>query len=157
MITDLISFKTFFKNLITTNPGWGILGVEFFDWFRVVDDQKVFENLKYPALIIEEPDEERLLDRAVREWRLGSDQARAVVDAPIPDGYVRLGRTALSLIVPILRDEPDPEAPAHPIRYWKAVELAFDRWQNVRNEYQREYLQRTGRWRWYHKLMPATG
>ncbi len=34
---------------------------------------------------------------------------------------------------------------------------AFERWRNVRNEYQREYLQRTGRWRWYHKLMPATG
>ena len=33
----------------------------------------------------------------------------------------------------------------------------FARWQQVRNEYQREYLQRTGRWRWYHKLMPATG
>lgn len=34
---------------------------------------------------------------------------------------------------------------------------AFERWRTVRNEYQREYLQRTGRWKWYHKLMPATG
>ena len=34
---------------------------------------------------------------------------------------------------------------------------AFARWRSVRAEYQREYLQRTGRWRWYHKLMPATG
>ncbi len=34
---------------------------------------------------------------------------------------------------------------------------AFARWRNVRDEYQREYLQRTGRWKWYHKLLPATG
>jgi GT2 family glycosyltransferase len=34
---------------------------------------------------------------------------------------------------------------------------AFARWREVRDSYQREYLQRTGRWRWYHKLMPASG
>jgi GT2 family glycosyltransferase len=33
----------------------------------------------------------------------------------------------------------------------------FERWQRVRNQYQREYLQRTGRWRWYHDLFPAAG
>ena len=34
---------------------------------------------------------------------------------------------------------------------------AFARWRSVRDEYQREYLQRTGRWKWYHKLLPAAG
>ncbi len=33
----------------------------------------------------------------------------------------------------------------------------FARWRRVRNEYQRDYLQRTGRWRWYHELFPAAG
>jgi GT2 family glycosyltransferase len=34
---------------------------------------------------------------------------------------------------------------------------AFARWRSVRDAYQREYLQRVGKWRWYHRLMPATG
>lgn len=33
----------------------------------------------------------------------------------------------------------------------------FRRWRRVRGAYQRAYLQRTGRWRWYHALLPATG
>jgi hypothetical protein len=33
----------------------------------------------------------------------------------------------------------------------------FARWRRVRDEYQREYLQRTGRWRWYHERFPAAG
>ena len=33
----------------------------------------------------------------------------------------------------------------------------FERWRAVRDRYQREYLQRTGRWRWYHDLFPAAG
>jgi len=33
----------------------------------------------------------------------------------------------------------------------------FARWRAVRDRYQREYLQRTGRWRWYHDLFPAAG
>lgn len=33
----------------------------------------------------------------------------------------------------------------------------FLRWRRVRNAYQRSYLQRTGRWRWYHALLPAAG
>ena len=33
----------------------------------------------------------------------------------------------------------------------------FARWRAVRDRYQREYLQRTGRWRWYHRLLPAAG
>jgi GT2 family glycosyltransferase len=33
----------------------------------------------------------------------------------------------------------------------------FERWRRVRDQYQREYLQRTGRWRWYHDLLPAAG
>jgi GT2 family glycosyltransferase len=33
----------------------------------------------------------------------------------------------------------------------------FERWRQVRQQYQREYLQRTGRWRWFHEWLPATG
>ena len=33
----------------------------------------------------------------------------------------------------------------------------FERWRRVRDEYQRAYLQRTGRWRWYHDIFPAAG
>jgi hypothetical protein len=33
----------------------------------------------------------------------------------------------------------------------------FKRWREVRNRYQREYLQRTGRWRGYHEWFPAAG
>ncbi|HYR57889.1 MAG TPA: glycosyltransferase [Chthoniobacteraceae bacterium] len=33
----------------------------------------------------------------------------------------------------------------------------FERWRRVRDEYQRAYLQRTGRWRWHHQLFPAVG
>lgn len=33
----------------------------------------------------------------------------------------------------------------------------FERWREVRNRYQRDYLQRTGRWRRYHAWLPAAG
>ena len=33
----------------------------------------------------------------------------------------------------------------------------FARWRAVRQQYQREYLQRTHRWRWYHEWLPAAG
>ena len=33
----------------------------------------------------------------------------------------------------------------------------YQRWRAVRGEQQRTYLQRTGRWRWYHEVLPALG
>ena len=68
MISDLITFKQFFKNLITANPSWGIKTVEFFDWFRVVNDQKSLETMTYPALFIREPDEVYDLETETTKW-----------------------------------------------------------------------------------------
>ena len=33
----------------------------------------------------------------------------------------------------------------------------YQLWRAVRGEQQRTYLQRTGRWRWYHEVLPALG
>jgi hypothetical protein len=65
---DLLQFKTYWRNLITAHPLWGLKTVEFFDYARVVDDQKVFTLMQYPALIIEEPDETYNLDDETSTW-----------------------------------------------------------------------------------------
>jgi glycosyltransferase involved in cell wall biosynthesis len=33
----------------------------------------------------------------------------------------------------------------------------YKRWLSTRAHYNKEYLKRTGRWRWYHRLLPAVG
>ena len=55
--------------------------------------------------LLEEIDEAKLLLTAQDQWGLTPEAAQAVVDAPLPDGYARLGRKALAKIVPIIRDQ----------------------------------------------------
>jgi hypothetical protein len=33
----------------------------------------------------------------------------------------------------------------------------YKRWLSTRAQYNKEYLKRTGCWRWYHRLLPAIG
>lgn len=70
-------------------------------WWELSDEQRaaIVETL------LEEPDEDTLLAKAQNEWGLDPEAARAVIDAPLPDGYVRVGRKALAKIVPIMRDQ----------------------------------------------------
>jgi CRISPR-associated endonuclease Csn1 len=55
--------------------------------------------------LLEEVDKDKLLLIAEDEWGLSPEAAQAVVDAPLPDGYARLGREALAKIVRIIRDQ----------------------------------------------------
>lgn len=55
--------------------------------------------------LLEEADEDKLLLVAEDRWGLSPEAAQEVVDAPLPDGYARLGRKALAKIVPIIRDQ----------------------------------------------------
>lgn len=55
--------------------------------------------------LLDEPDEEALRTKAQNEWVLGAEAAQETIDAPLPDGYVRVGRKALAKIVPIMRDQ----------------------------------------------------
>jgi CRISPR-associated endonuclease Csn1 len=52
--------------------------------------------------LLAEEDERALLDTAMQEWSLDADAARVVSEMPLPEGYMRLGRGALSKLVPIM-------------------------------------------------------
>ncbi|MDK9720216.1 MAG: type II CRISPR RNA-guided endonuclease Cas9 [Rhodospirillales bacterium] len=52
--------------------------------------------------LLDEASEEKVIERAVKEWDLSEEAAANVADASLPDGYGRLGRKALSKIVPIM-------------------------------------------------------
>lgn len=52
--------------------------------------------------LLDEASEERIVAIAMGEWGCGEDEARAVADATLLEGYVRFGRTALGKIVPLL-------------------------------------------------------
>jgi CRISPR-associated endonuclease Csn1 len=55
--------------------------------------------------LLAEPDPTRLIVTARSDWGLDEASAISVSDARLPEGYVRLGRSALSKVVPILRDQ----------------------------------------------------
>lgn len=52
--------------------------------------------------LLDEADETALVARATSDWGLTEEAARAVADASLPDGYCRIGRKALSKLVPIM-------------------------------------------------------
>ncbi|WP_019962209.1 type II CRISPR RNA-guided endonuclease Cas9 [Woodsholea maritima] len=60
----------------------------------------------------EEEDPERLLDWLQAHYKLDDDQAIAIIDAPLPQGYGRLGLTALSAMLDALKEDVIPEAEA---------------------------------------------
>jgi CRISPR-associated endonuclease Csn1 len=70
-------------------------------WHELDPDQQtaIVERL------LSEPDEAVLISWLQGEWGLDAEAAEAVADAPVPDGYCRLGRRALSRIVPIMEDQ----------------------------------------------------
>jgi len=81
--------------------------------------------------LLAEADEDRLLAIAQERWGLDAEAAQAVADAPLPDGYVRLGRRALSRVVPAMLSESvevtDPgtgEVFRAPITYDRAAVVA---------------------------------
>lgn len=59
--------------------------------------------------LLEEEDEERLVAWLESEFGLDVDAAKAVADAPLPDGYARLGRRALGKIVPVMETQTEEE------------------------------------------------
>jgi CRISPR-associated endonuclease Csn1 len=68
-------------------------------WWKLAPER---QNAIVEVLLAEE-NEERLLGIAQAEWGLSESAARAVADTALPDGYGRLGRTALGKIVAALR------------------------------------------------------
>jgi CRISPR-associated endonuclease Csn1 len=89
-------------------------------WWTLTKEQRT----GVVELLLSEPDDERLIETLRTDWGLSEEAARRVADAPIPEGHARLGRTALAILGRIMRDEPDPENPSHPIRYDQAVARA---------------------------------
>jgi CRISPR-associated endonuclease Csn1 len=83
-------------------PGW---------WSLPLDRQiAIVERL------LDEADESALVTFAQTEWGLDEHAAQEVADAPLPDGYGRLGRKALGKIVPIMA--------ARVVRYHEAAKEA---------------------------------
>src|SRR5690606_37375997 len=79
--------------------------------------------------LLEEEDPDRLIAWLQEDCGLDEAAARAVADAPLPQGHGRLGRTALTRLVQAMREgsveETDPETGeiyARPLRYDEAVE-----------------------------------
>ncbi|MBX6321442.1 MAG: type II CRISPR RNA-guided endonuclease Cas9 [Rhodospirillaceae bacterium] len=111
-----------------TGLKWDEVGVPLSDprcfgprWWTEFDDdarQRIVECL------LAAEDEDELLAALQREWNVTSEQARQIAAVRLPDGYGRLGATALGKIVAVMRTEADPDAPGCPIRYDEAVKLA---------------------------------
>jgi CRISPR-associated endonuclease Csn1 len=72
------------------------------DWWALPPER---QNAIVETLLAEES-EERLLAVAKAEWGLNDAAAETVADTALPEGYGRLGRTALGKIVIALRDLP---------------------------------------------------
>jgi len=78
------------------------------------------QNIVLKLLDEEDPDE--IVRIGVEIWNLTPEEAQTVADTPLPVGYGSLGLTALSRIVPILRERADRNG--NPIRYAEAVVAA---------------------------------
>lgn len=83
---DLTGIELSGKNCF--GPAW---------WTMALDRQN--EIVEY---LLDEASEEKVIEKAVNEWGLSEEAAANVADASLPDGYGRLGRKALSKIVPIM-------------------------------------------------------
>ena len=60
---------------------------------------------KIVITLLDEESEAAVLECAVKEWGLDEETASRLVNAPLPVGYARIGRRAMSKIVPIMRDQ----------------------------------------------------
>jgi len=85
--------------------------------------------------LLDEEDEDTLVAWLEEDCGLSPQAARAVADAPLPDGHARLGRRALGKVVPVLEnesveavDETTGEVFDAVITYDKAVGLADPRY-----------------------------
>lgn len=67
-------------------------------------------------VLLDETDDARIAARAMAEWGLDAERAKAIADCPLPDGYGRVGRKALGKLLPIMR--------AGVVRYDEAATLA---------------------------------
>lgn len=87
-------------------------------WARLTlaEQDEVVERL------LSETDEGALIDWLVARWDLGPDAAARVADATLPDFHLRIGRKALSALLPVLESE---ERDGRPIRYDEAVPVAL--------------------------------
>jgi CRISPR-associated endonuclease Csn1 len=74
------------------------------------------------SALLDEPEESKVVARAMAEWGLGEAQARAVSAVPLTDGYGRVGLKALRKIVPIMLSESDAEGGL--LHYSEAAERA---------------------------------
>jgi len=56
-------------------------------------------------IILATDDDEKLAEIARRDWALADDNAKAVARVALRDGYASIGRTAMSMIVPIMVEQ----------------------------------------------------
>ncbi len=88
-------------------------------WLDAFDEARQTEIL---SELLDEPDEEAIVEKAMREWGLSEEQARATSAVPLPDGHGRIGLRALRKIVPIMLNEADPDG--RPLHYSEAAARA---------------------------------
>lgn len=93
-------------------PGWLSL-----------DERKQTEIVLY---LYDEPEENAVIERARNEWGLSPEAAKKVANVKLPDGYGRLGLTALRKIVENLRDSIGKDGGL--MRYDEAVAAADPRY-----------------------------
>ncbi|WP_207462477.1 type II CRISPR RNA-guided endonuclease Cas9 [Azospirillum sp. SYSU D00513] len=72
--------------------------------------------------LLSDTDEGALIDWLTARWGLEPDAAARVADAPLPDFHLRIGRRALSVLLPVLEGE---TREGRPIRYDEAVPAAI--------------------------------
>jgi CRISPR-associated endonuclease Csn1 len=87
-------------------------------WFDLAE----IEQTKIVSFLLDEPDEQEIVRRAVAEWGLTEGQGRAVSAVPLPDGFGRVGLKALRKIVPIMLGEADADGQS--LHYSEAAERA---------------------------------
>lgn len=87
-------------------------------WYDLPESQQA----EIVNALLDEPEEAKVVAKAMSDWRLGEAQARAISAVPLPDGYGRVGLKALRKIVPIMLSESDTEG--GPLHYSEAAERA---------------------------------
>lgn len=87
-------------------------------WFELPEAQQS----AIVAVLLDEPEEDRLVARGIDEWSLTAAQAKAVAALPLPDGYGRVGLNALRAIVPRMLAEAD--ADGGPLHFSEAARRA---------------------------------
>ncbi len=75
--------------------------------------------------LLAEEDEEKLISWLVESCKVTEKAAEEIANCSLPDGHLRLGRRALTKLLPLMANEESEKRPGSPIDYSEAAEKSF--------------------------------